>query len=189
MKSFRKLNLSDKQNNRRLFYLLSVFVLVGIVSLFLWQPSAEMQINDNKELPQSELPANINGANPQPAILGATSASNRAVVFPDPFSAPTTQNLVPGLPAGAQPHGVAYFGSDNALISDAGGSRVFVIQISTATLVSTINTAPAGYNGFGTIAVAPNLTAALAMGGSNCQAPVCYPSWKARVFVKNGLVL
>ena len=34
----------------------------------------------------------------QPAIIGATSASNRAVVFPD-ANIPGTQNLVPGLPA------------------------------------------------------------------------------------------
>jgi uncharacterized repeat protein (TIGR01451 family) len=101
----------------------------------------------------------------QPAILGATSASNRAVVFPD-ANTPGTQNLVPGLPAGAQPHGVAYFGSDNALLSDFSNSRVFVVQISTASLLSTINTAPAGYDGTGTITVAPNLTAALTMGNS-----------------------
>ncbi len=100
----------------------------------------------------------------QPAILGATSASNRAVVFPD-ADTPATQNLVPGLPVNAQPHGVAYFGSDNALLSDFGNGRVFVVQISTASLLSTISTAP-GYNGTGTIAVAPNLTAALAMGSS-----------------------
>lgn len=73
---------------------------------------------------------------------------------------------MPGLAVGAQPHGVAYFGSDNALISDFSNSRVFVVQISTASLLSTIDTAPAGYNGTGTIAVAPNLTAALAMGGT-----------------------
>jgi len=73
---------------------------------------------------------------------------------------------VPGLPSGARPHGVAYFGSDNALISDFSNSRVFVVKISNASLVSTINTATAGYNGTGTITVAPNLTAALAMGSS-----------------------
>ena len=101
----------------------------------------------------------------QPAILGATSASNRAVVFPD-ANTPAGQNLVPGLPTNAQPHGVAYFGSDNALLSDFSNSRVFVAQISTASLLSTINTASAGYDGTGTIAVAPNLTAALAMGSS-----------------------
>ena len=101
----------------------------------------------------------------QPAILGAAGASDRAVVFPD-ANTPATQNLV-ALPAGASPHGVAYFGSDNALISDFSNSRVFVVRISTATLLATISTAAAGYNGTGTIAVAPNLTAALAMGGNN----------------------
>ncbi len=119
------------------------------------------------QIPHSLLPANVNGANLQPAILGATSASDRAVVFPDPVNAPATQNLVPGLPANARPHGVAYFGSDNALISDFGNFRVFVVRISTAMLVSTIGSASAAYDGTGTIAVAPNLTAALAMGTSN----------------------
>ena len=102
----------------------------------------------------------------QPAILGATSASNRAVVFPD-ANFPATQNLVPGLPANAQPHGVAYFGSDNALLSDFSNGRVFVVQISTASLISTINTAASGYDGTGTIVVAPNLSVALAMGSSS----------------------
>jgi uncharacterized repeat protein (TIGR01451 family) len=105
-------------------------------------------------------------ANPQPAILGATGASNRAVVFPDPNTSPSLQNLVPGLPANASPHGVSYFGSDNALISDFANSRVFVVRVSTAALLSTINTASAVYDGTGTIAVAPNLSAALAMGSS-----------------------
>ncbi len=105
--------------------------------------------------------------NPQPAILGTTSASNRAVVFPDPGNSPATQNLVPGLPGGSQPHGVAYYGIDNGLISDFSNSRIHVVQISTASLISTINTALAGYDGTGTIAVAPNLTAALAMGSTN----------------------
>ena len=102
----------------------------------------------------------------QPAILGAADSSNQAVVFPDAY-VPGTQVLVPGLPAGARPHGVAYFGSDNALISDFSNSRVFVVKISNASLVSTISTSAAGYNGTGTITVAPNLTAALAMGGSS----------------------
>ncbi len=124
--------------------LLGQFLLIacfGLITLFSGQTSAQ-----------------------QPAIIGATDASNRAVVFPD-ANVPGTQNLVPGLPTGARPHGVAYFGSDNALLSDFSNSRVFVVQISTATLLSTITTSPS-YSGTGTIAVAPNLSAALAMGGS-----------------------
>lgn len=133
--------LPSKRNNRRLFFHRTVFAILGITNLFCGQISAQ-----------------------QPAILGAASASNRAVVFPD-ANTPGTQNLVPGLPTNAQPHGVAYFGSDNALLSDFANSRVFVVQISTASLISTINTAP-NYSGTGTIAVAPNLTAALAMGSN-----------------------
>lgn len=100
----------------------------------------------------------------QPAILGAASASNRAVIFAD-ANMPNTQNPGPTLPSGAMPHGVAYFGPDQALISDLNHSRIFVVRLSTATLLSTIATAPT-YDGTGTIAVAPNLTAALAMGNS-----------------------
>lgn len=124
-------------------------------------------VPDTFEPSQFRADGQFGGVNFQPAILGATSASNRAVVFPDPANAPATQNLVTGLPAGAQPHGVAYYGSDNALISDFLNARIHVVQISTAALLSTINTAPVGYDGTGTIAVAPNLTAALAIGSSN----------------------
>lgn len=103
--------------------------------------------------------------NPQPAILGTSGSSNRAVVFPDPGANPNSQLLVPGLPANASPHGVAYFGADNALISDFLNSRIFVVQISTATLLATINTAT--YNGTGAIAVAPDRQTALAIGSNN----------------------
>lgn len=106
-------------------------------------------------------------SNPQPAILGAASSNNRAVVFPDPANSPATQKLVPNLPAGAIPHGVAYFGSDNALISDFGNSRIYVVQISTATLLATIDTSTAGYDGTGTIAVAPDRNTALASGNNS----------------------
>ncbi|HEY1252832.1 MAG TPA: hypothetical protein VGH97_16755 [Thermoanaerobaculia bacterium] len=110
------------------------------------------------------------------AILGAAGASNNAVVFPSPgVGLPNpTQNIVPGLPAGAAAHGVAYYGSDNALVSDFGNSRVFVVQISTATLVDTIPTSP-GYNGTGSIAVAPGLNAALACGNSASLAVIAAP--------------
>lgn len=100
----------------------------------------------------------------QLAILGAASASDRAVIFPE-ANLSNRQYLMPSFPSGAMPHGVAYFGSDQALISDLNHSRVFVIRLSTATLLSTIETAPT-YEGGGTIAVAPSLTAALAMGNS-----------------------
>jgi hypothetical protein len=102
-------------------------------------------------------------ANPQPAIMGTAGAGNLAVVFPRPdqnLPAPA-QSSVTGLPAGSAPHGVSYFGSDSALISDFARSRVFVAQISTSSLVATIDTT-GRYDGTGTIAVAPNLNFALA---------------------------
>ncbi len=133
---------STRKSEYGLFYKLFVVAFLALITLFSGQMSAQ-----------------------QPAIIGATSASNKAVVFPD-ANVPGTQVLVPGLPVGASPHGVAYFGSDNALLSDFGASRVFVVQISTATLISTIITSPS-YDATGTIAVAPNLSAALAMGSSS----------------------
>ncbi len=106
-------------------------------------------------------------ADPQPSILGAIEASDEAVVFPDPGTPPSAHLLVSGLPADARPHSVAYFGSDFGLLSDHSRSRVHVVQISSASLLATIDTSTAGFDGSGSIAVAPNLTAALAMGSSN----------------------
>lgn len=140
MKEFKSV-LATKPNKRGSLILLCVFALLGLMCLSSGQTWAQ-----------------------QPAIFSATGASDRAVVFPD-ANVPGTQNLL-GFPADASPHGVGYFGSDNALVSDFLNSRVFVVQISTASLVSTIPTGP-DYNGTGTIAVAPNLTAALAVGNNS----------------------
>jgi uncharacterized repeat protein (TIGR01451 family) len=98
------------------------------------------------------------------AIMGTAGDGDLAIVFPTPNAGlPTpTQNNVTGMPAGAQPHGVSYFGSDSALVSNFGLSQVFVVRISTASVLSTINTP--SYDGTGTIAVAPTLTHALAVG-------------------------
>lgn len=139
MKDFKNV-LITKRNKRGFFFSQALLGLVAIMSLFSGQISAQ-----------------------QPAILGTASASNQAVVFPD-ADEPGTQNLV-DLPAGAQPHCVAYYGNDNALVADF-ASRVFVVQISTATLLSTIPTGPS-YNGSGTIAVAPDQSAALAVGNDS----------------------
>jgi hypothetical protein len=103
----------------------------------------------------------------QPAILAASGASKRIVVFPDPGNAPTTQTLVSGLPAIANPQGAAYYGSDNGLIADAGNSRIFVVQVSTGALFATIDTTTAGFPGSGTIAISPDQTTALAMSNSS----------------------
>lgn len=101
------------------------------------------------------------------AIFGTESDGNVAIVLTTPNTGLPTpaQTVVPGLPEGSRPHGVAYFGSDNALLSDFNQGRVFNVQISTASLVSTITTSPS-YGGMGSIAVAPGLAHALACGGS-----------------------
>jgi uncharacterized repeat protein (TIGR01451 family) len=103
------------------------------------------------------------------AIIGTVDGSDQAIVYPSPATGLPTPTAVPvpGLPNGARPHGVGYYGSDNALVSDFGDSRVFVIQISTATLLDTIDTSGAGYTGTGTIAIAPSLNYALANGSSS----------------------
>lgn len=49
-------------------------------------------------------------------------------------------------------------------MSDIGNSRIFVIKVSTAQLLDTIDTAATGYTGNGTLAVSPDQTAALALG-------------------------
>ncbi len=110
------------------------------------------------------------------AIMGTAADGNLAIVLPSPNSGLPTpvQNSVPGLPVDAQPHGVGYFGADNALISDFSRNRVHNVQISTASLVSTITTSPS-YNGTGTIAVAPSLGFALACGNSTTLSVIQAP--------------
>ncbi len=109
------------------------------------------------------------------AILGTAGAGNQAVVFRDAgLSLPTTPQVSStGLPTGSNPHGLAYFGLNRALISDFGNSRILVTRVSDATVTSVINTS-GGYIGTGTIAVAPNLTTALAIGGSLFSDNVLY---------------
>ena len=111
------------------------------------------------------------------AIIGTVSGSNQAIVYPSPGAGlpSPTANPVPGLPAGASPHGVGYYGTDNALVSDAGNFRIFVVQISTATLVDTIDTSVAGYAAWGTIAIAPSLNYALGCGSSSTLYRIAAP--------------
>jgi uncharacterized repeat protein (TIGR01451 family) len=101
------------------------------------------------------------------AIMGTVSDANLALVFPTPGSGLPTpaQVSVTGMPGGG-PHGVDYFGSDNALLTIFGGTQLAVVQISTATVVDTISTAGTGWDGSGTIAVSPTLTVAMGNGGS-----------------------
>ena len=118
----------------------------------------------------------------QTAILGDTHGG--AHVFPNlTFAGSTCPASVPQTPVtgvGGVPHGVGYYGSDFALISDFSGSRVFNVQISTSAVLNTIATGGAGYNGTGSIAVAPNLQYALMIGGGSLvvmQAPFSSPTF------------
>lgn len=185
---------SNLKANRGYIIFVGVVMTLLTFAMIAWQSNAQVDTlpdgrmrNEYSVMPESTVQpgAALEGGNAQPAILGTAGASNAAVVFPN-TDFPNTQSLVPGLPAGASPHGVSYFGADNALLSDFNNSRIFVVRISTASLVSTINTGTApAYTGTGTIAVAPNLTAALAMGGNTTlhviQAPFGPSSARAQV--------
>ena len=113
-------------------------------------------------------------AAPQPAIL-TTILEHGAVVFPDPENAPKTQKPISGLPANADPQALAPIDSDHALLGDTNNSRIFVVEASTAKVLHTIDTAPAGYPGTGTIAVSPNGAVALASGNSSQVAIIQAP--------------
>ncbi len=110
------------------------------------------------------------------AIIGTVSGGNLAIVFPTPATGlPTpTATTVTGMPAGAAPQGVAYYGSDNALLSDFGNSRIEVVRISTASVLDVIPTTGI-YDGTGSIAVAPGLNFALANGGTTTLAVIAAP--------------
>jgi hypothetical protein len=110
------------------------------------------------------------------AIMGTTGDGALAVIFPTPESnlPNPTQVNVSGLPQFAEPHGVAFFECNRALVSDFNGSHVFVVDVANGLLLSTINTAP-NYNGTGTIAVAPNLSYALAIGFSSVLNAISAP--------------
>jgi len=55
MKNFLKFTSSNKQNNLKLFFQLSIIVLVGILGLFLLQPSVQMQdINRDDNFEQNK---------------------------------------------------------------------------------------------------------------------------------------
>ena len=76
-------------------------------------------------------------------------------------------------------HGVGFYGSDFALVSYFNASQIRNVQLSTATVLNTIDTSGIGYNGQSTIAVAPNLQYAVAATGSNAyvfQAPFTAPT-------------
>ncbi|HQU83677.1 MAG TPA: VCBS repeat-containing protein, partial [Pyrinomonadaceae bacterium] len=103
---------------------------------------------------------------PQSVVATTGDASRQTVIFSDPVNAPTSQNLTTGLPTNAVPRALAFFGNDDALVGDFGNSRIFVIKLSTASVVSTISTSSI-YGGQGTIVVSPQRDYALAMDGGN----------------------
>jgi hypothetical protein len=76
-------------------------------------------------------------------------------------------------------HGVGFYGADFALVSYFNASQIRNVQLSTATTLNTIDTSGVGYNGQSTIAVAPNLSYAVAATGSTIyvfQAPFTAPT-------------
>jgi len=106
-------------------------------------------------------------AQSQTAILGDTNGS--AIVFPNVTftgSCPATTPSVTVTGVTGQPHGVGFYGSDFALISDFNGSRVFNVQISTHSLLNIIDTSGIGDNGESSIGVAPSLQFAVAASGN-----------------------
>lgn len=101
------------------------------------------------------------------AIFGTAGDGNLAVLLPSPgTNLPTPeQRAVTGLPTDAFPHGVSVIGSDQAVVADFNRSRLFIVQVSTGTLVRTISTAGA-YDGTGTIAVSPRLDVMIGAGST-----------------------
>lgn len=119
-------------------------------------------------------------ANAQTAVLGSTT---EIFVYPlisfPAGSCPATVpvNTVTG--GTGFTHGVGFYGSDFALVSYFGASQMRNVQLSTATVLNTIDTSGIGYNGTSTIAVAPSLQFAIAAAGGTAyvfQAPFTAPT-------------
>lgn len=101
------------------------------------------------------------------AVMATANDGNAIIIFPAPNTGlpGPAQNVVSGVPSGAVPHGVAYFGEAGALVADLGSNRILIVDLATNSLFGTIDTAP-NYDGSGTIAVAPGSGYALASGRS-----------------------
>ena len=71
------------------------------------------------------------------AVMGTAGDGDLGLIFPSPALALPSpfQTTIAGFPVDAAPHGVDYFGTDNALLSDFGGSRMVNVQVSTRTVV------------------------------------------------------
>ena len=65
---------TTKRNNLGLFFQLSIIAFVGIVNLFLWQPSLQMQENNTEQSPTAVAPSL--GTATGFAVLGATTVTN-----------------------------------------------------------------------------------------------------------------
>jgi hypothetical protein len=108
------------------------------------------------------------------ALLGTAEGSNQAIVFPSPNAGLPTPMQIPvtGISGFNQPHGLAFFGPDDALV--AGGGGIFVVRVSTHQVVSIIPTAPS-YDGTGTLATTLSGSFALASGGANQVTVIAAP--------------
>lgn len=119
------------------------------------------------------LTAGAYGLPPNALVLTTSDTSRQAVTINDTITDPSAQVFMTGLPGNANPEAIAFFGNDAALVLDAGNSRVFVIQPSTGTLVSTISL-PGGCSGVSPsyeapLVVSPNGNyAAIASGTKVC---------------------
>ncbi len=120
-------------------------------------------------------------ASAQTAILGDTNGS--AYVFPNVTFSGACPATVPNATVtgvSGTPHGVGYYGSDFALISNFGAGQVFNVQISTHSTLNTIATSAAGYDGTSSIAVAPSLNYAVMVSGNTLvamKAPFSAPTF------------
>jgi hypothetical protein len=136
-------------------------------------------VNDTGALASAELygPQSSAGSTGAYEVLvsspsGTPHPGDPVVVFPDAKNNPSQHNLLTSnLPADASPGGVAFGGADLALITDLRNPRVYVVQISTAALMGTIDISSvhpvsAGGNGSTTIAVAPGFGEALVAGSA-----------------------
>ena len=95
MKKIENFMWTIKRNNRRLFYVLFIIALFGMVSLFLWQPSAEMQDKYAKEdFSIADAPARIDENSPTQSIKEDISNAPAAIVYTT--STMTGQTIVPG---------------------------------------------------------------------------------------------
>ncbi|MCB1822331.1 MAG: hypothetical protein KDI73_12250, partial [Candidatus Competibacteraceae bacterium] len=93
----------------------------------------------------------------QARTLPQTAAQISAALSTVPLTNPTIlKTAIPNLSSA----GVDYFGADDALIGDYGHNKIHHIQVSTASLVATIDLQSVGYTGRGAVVVAPDFRTA-----------------------------